>query len=305
MDRATSMTVFVRVVDCGSFAAAARRLNMSPAMVSTHVQSLEDRLGARLLNRTTRKLGLTEIGRAVYERCSHIVSEVEAVEQLTTELQETPRGTLRISSPVSPARYFAPTIAAYCRRHPEVAVVLTVTDRIVDVVEEGFDLAIRLGPLPDSSLIARRLDAGRLIVCGAPDYLQSRGMPRHPEDLARHNCLLFEKLPRNEWRLTGPDGEHLVPVAGNLYVNSVDVLRISALCGQGLAVLSDRIVADDLAAGRLVQVLPEYALPPLVVNATYPQGRYLSAKVRSFLDWITTHGAFRGTPERPDPRRAR
>jgi DNA-binding transcriptional LysR family regulator len=299
MDRATSMTVFVRVVEGGSFAAAARRLRMSPAMVSTHVQSLEDRLGVRLLNRTTRKLSLTEIGETVYERCAHIVGEIEAVEALTTTLQATPRGILRIASPLGPARYLAPPIAAYAAAYPEVSVVLTVTDRVVDVVEEGFDLALRIGPLADSSLVARRLNAGRLIVCGAPAYLAARGTPQRPEDLAHHNCLLFEKVPHSEWRFTGADGEHVVPVAGNLCVNSADVMRVSMLCGQGLGVLSDRMLADDIEAGRLVRVLERYALPPLIVHAVYPQGRYVSAKLRSFLDWITTHGAFRTSLDAP------
>ncbi len=209
MDRFTTLTVFARVVANGSFAGAARQLNMSPAAVSTHIQALEARLGTRLLNRTTRSLALTEVGQVFYERSAHILAELEETERLADELQKAPRGLLRVNmTPSFGDLHVAAAAADFTARYPDISVELIATSRFVDLVEEGFDLAVRTEPPPESSLIARRIAPVRLVVCGAPDYVDKRGLPQRPEDLTAHNCLRLSELSfRDEWCLTGPDGK--------------------------------------------------------------------------------------------------
>ena len=218
MDRIMSMQAFVQVVDSGSFSGAARRLGVSPALVTGHVQSLEKRLGVQLLNRTTRKLNLTEIGRGFYDRSSRILAEVDEAESLATAQQSTPRGTLRLNTSVSLARLVTPLIADYVALYPEVSFELVMTDRMIDMVEEGFDLALR-SPLPDSSLMRRRLGIGRKVLCAAPDYLARHGRPTRPEELAGHNCLLYLHPPVDgHWQFTGPDGEHDIEISRRLHI---------------------------------------------------------------------------------------
>src|SRR3546814_466676 len=257
MDRITSLTVFGRVVECGGFSAAARRLNMSVTMVSNHVQALEDRLGARLLNRTTRKVSLTEIGKAYYERSTQILADLEEADRMAASLHAEPRGTLRLYTGTHIVRFLAPVVSEFLTLHPAISVDLTIGERMVDLVEEGFDLAIRPLPPPDSSLIVRRLTPWRNILCCSPAYLDGHEAPRRPSDLARHNCLRYAFYPYgDEWRFTGPAGEPVsVRVSGNVLTNSGDTLRHLALSGHGVILGPSFVVADDLMAGRLGRIL--------------------------------------------------
>ncbi|AZO33978.1 MAG: LysR family transcriptional regulator [Mesorhizobium sp.] len=288
MDRLTSLIVFGRVVECGGFSAAARRLNMSTTMVSNHVQALEDRLNVRLLNRTTRKVSLTEIGQAYYQRSSQILADLDEADRIARALQATPQGKLRLHSSMSVVRFLAPVISEFVDLYPTVSVDLTVSERMVDMVEEGFDLAMRSLPLPDSSLIVRRLTSWRNIVCGSPAYFERNGTPLHPGDLVRHNCMRHASYPfGDEWRFEGPDGETAsVRISGNLITNSQETLTRLAIDGRGLFIPPPFIVADDLGSGRLVRVLENYSGVEFAINAFYPHRHHVSAKVRSFIDLL-------------------
>jgi DNA-binding transcriptional LysR family regulator len=297
MDRITSLSVFAKVVEVSSFAAAARHFGLSPAMVSKHVVSLEERLGARLLNRTTRQVNPTEVGRQFYERTMRILADLDEAEQAASALQSTPRGLLRLNGPLSfGVRQLAPAILDYLAACTEAEIDLTLTDRIVDLVEEGFDLAIRIARLADSSLIARRIAPCRIVACAAPAYLKRHGAPRRPADLTAHNCLGYSYAAlQNEWRFTGPDGVEAVRVSGRLNANNGDILRLAALRAEGIVVQPTFLIGDDLASGNLVPILPGFAPDELVIQAVYPHRRHLSVKVRSFIDFLV--GRFGQDPE--------
>jgi DNA-binding transcriptional LysR family regulator len=288
MDRVTSLSVFVKVVEGSSFAAAARHFGLSPAMVSKHIVSLEERLGARLLNRTTRQVSPTEIGREFYERSTRILADLDEAEQAASALQATPKGLLRLNGPLSfGIRHLAPAIIDYLAACPEAAIDVTLSDRVVDLVDEGFDLAIRIARLADSSLIARRITPCRIVACAAPAYLKKHGAPRRPADLTAHNCLGYSYAAlRNEWRFTGPDGAESVRIAGRLNANNGDVLRLAALRGEGIVIQPTFLIGDDLASGELVSILPGFVPDELVIQAVYPHSRHLSVKVRSFIDFL-------------------
>jgi DNA-binding transcriptional LysR family regulator len=285
MDRLASMQVFVQVVDSGSFAAAAKRLNASAATVTHHIQALEDHLGAQLLHRTTRRLNLTEVGRTFYERSTRILAQVEEAESCASALQTTPRGLLRINTTEGFARIAAPLIAEFAATHPDISFDVVTTDHMVDLIDGGFDLALRPGPFPDSSLISRRLGVGKLIVCAAPAYVERRGAPRRPQDLADHNCLIHAAR-ESPWRFIGPDGAIPVEVSGNLHSNTWVAVRGAAIAGQGVALLPIILVAEDLHEGRLTRLLPDYDSGQIVIQAVYPASRHLTVKVRSFLDFL-------------------
>ncbi|HEX2885610.1 LysR family transcriptional regulator [Vineibacter terrae] len=286
MDRLTSLTVFTRVVDSGGFSAAARRLNMSATMVSSHVQALEDHLGARLLNRTTRKVSLTEVGKVYYERCVQILAELAEADRVAGALQSMPRGTLRIYTNTHIVRFLAPVITEFLTLYPDVSIELGMGERMVDLVEEGIDLAIRTLQPSDASLIVRRLSPWQHFLCAAPAYLEKHGMPQVLEDLTRHNCLRYAFYPfGDEWRFIGPDGKPAaVRVSGNLLSASGETLQHVALAGQGLFLAPSFIAGEDLRAGRLVQVLEAYRPMEFAINAIYPHRHHLSAKVRAFID---------------------
>lgn len=320
MNRLDSMTAFVQVVELGSFAAAARRLNQSPAMVTTHIRDLEQHLGVRLLNRTTRKISLTEVGRLYYDRTVRLLADLEETEREVNALQVTPRGTLRVnSSPSFGVLQLAPAIARFCARHPEVAVELVLTTRIANLVEDAFDLAVRPQsmPMPDSSLIVRRLAPSWSVVCGAPGYFAQHGTPATPEDLVSHNCLTLSETPvygewhGNDWTLTGPGQDvHEIHVSGNLRANSAASLLAAAIEGQGLIMEPTFAVGAALKDGRLVQVLADYKTPEWSICAVYPPGRHLSAKVRAFVDFLVAnfgqHPHWDAWPEaESDPERQR
>ncbi|HYE00777.1 MAG TPA: LysR family transcriptional regulator [Alphaproteobacteria bacterium] len=288
MDRLTAMAVFVRVADGGSFAAAAAHFGLSRAMVSKYVQALEERLGARLLHRTTRRLSLTEIGADYLQRCREIVAAAAEAEAAAGALQAEPRGRLRINAPVSfGARHLAPALAAYLARHPAVTAELSLNDRVVDLVEEGYDLAVRIGRLADSSLVARRLAPARMAVAAAPDYLARHGAPARPEDLARHACLTYSYAAAgDEWRFEGPDGPAAVRVAGPFRANNGDAVLAAGLAGLGVLLQPTFIVGEALAAGRLVALLPGWRPAELAIHAVYPSGRHVPPKLRSLVDFL-------------------
>jgi DNA-binding transcriptional LysR family regulator len=288
MDRLTSLTVFTKVVESGGFSAAARRLDMSVTMVSNHVQALEDRLGARLLNRTTRRVSVTDTGKAYYQRCIQILAELEEADQAAGAQQTTPRGTLHLYTSAALVRFLAPVVGEFLTRYPETAIELTTGERMVDLVEEGIDLAIRPTPPPDSSLVVRRLTPWRAILCCAPAYLERHAAPRAPEDLAEHNCLRYAFYPYgDEWRFTGPAGEPVaVRVAGNLLTNSADALRYAALAGQGLFLAPSFVVAEEIRDLRLVRLLRDYRPVEFAINAIYPHRRHLSTKIRRFIELV-------------------
>jgi DNA-binding transcriptional LysR family regulator len=293
MDRLTSLTAFVRVVDTGGFSAAARKLNMSTTMVSNHIQALEDRLGARLLNRTTRKVSVTEIGRAYYDRCTQILSDIEQADDIAGALQSVPRGTLRIHAATHMVPFIAGVVAKFLSTYPEVKVDLRMGEASVDLIEEGYDVALRMTAPPDSSLIVRGLATWRHVLCCSHDYLEKHGRVLQLDELAQHNCGRHLSYPfGDEWRFLDRKGlPASVRISGNLVTNSGEALRRMVLEGAGICLMAGFLVQDALDAGRLVRLLPEHRPVEMSMNAVYPHRHHLSAKVRTFIDMLAHHSA--------------
>lgn len=289
MDTVDGMRTFAAVVAEGSFSRAAQRLEMSPQLVSKYLGQLEDRLGVRLLNRSTRQLSLTEAGRAYYDRVRQVLADIDDMETAVGDMTARARGTLRINAPMSfGQRHLTNAIADYQIEQPEVEVDLTLNDRVVDIVSEGYDLAIRIGRLQESSLVARRLAPVRLAVCGAPEYFRRRGVPETPEQLAEHDCLLYTYSSDYDiWRFERDGKAHSVRVKGPFSANNGDALRIAALAGKGIVLQPTFIAGDDIRAGRLQSVLDDYHTDLLNVHAVYAHRQYLSAKVRTFVDFLS------------------
>ncbi|HEU0145254.1 MAG TPA: LysR family transcriptional regulator [Bradyrhizobium sp.] len=290
LDRLTGMEVFVKVAGAGSLSGAARNMGLSQTMVTKHLAALEARLGTKLFHRTTRRLSITEAGRRYLESAERLLADLEAAEAAVAADRVEPRGVLRLNVPLTfGIRQIAPRLAAFSTLYPKVTVELGLSDRIVDLVEEGWDLAIRAGVLRDSNLMSRRLAPCRMVVCAAPSYLAAHGTPRVAADLAKHNCLgytLSEAAGSALWQMGG-EPRIDVPVSGNLRANSGDALLAAALAGQGITYQPTFIAADDLRAGRLLPITLE--LPPfdrLAVYAVHPPERTPSAKVRAFIDFI-------------------
>lgn len=289
MDRFQAMTTFTRVVEQGSFAKAAERLAVSISAVSRQVADLELHLNTRLLNRTTRRLSLTESGQAFYERCVQLLADLEEAETLASASSAAPRGTIKLACSINfGARHVAPAIAAFLARYPQAKFDVALSDRTVDLIEEGYDLAIRIGQLVPSNLVARRLGASRLFAVAAPAYIERHGRPERPEDLLKHNCLTYEYLPaRGQWTFRDAQGaDRSVRVTGTLHANSGDFLVGAAIEGLGIAFEPDFMVGDALRAGQLVRVLEDYEAPEVGIHAVYPTRRHLSAKVRTFVEFI-------------------
>lgn len=285
MDRLTSLTVFGKVAELGGFATAARRLGMSPAMVTNHVQELEDRLGVRLLNRTTRHVSLTDAGQLYYEQCSRILVAIEEADHSAAALQQTPTGRLRFNCPHTLAPLVAPVVVDFLARYPDLSIEAIMSDRTVDLIEEGFDLAINMTPAPESQFIVRRLSGYRHVLCASPAYLDERGTPRHPSELVGHNCFRHISYPfGNDWCFEGPDGEVKVTVHGNLVTNNVPLLRSAVTHGQGIVMAPSFVAAEDIAAGLAVTLLDEYIPRRMRFEVVYPNRHRLSAKVRLFID---------------------
>ena len=289
LDRITSMQVFTRVAALGSFSAAARSLDLSQTMVTKHIAALESRLGIKLLHRSTRKLVLTEGGRNYLAACERILVEIEEAEASTSLDRIEPRGTLRLNVPLTFGfREIAPALAEFGRLHPALTVDLGLADRYVDLIEEGWDLAIRIGRLKDSSLVTRKLAPCRIVVCAAPAYLEAHGVPTTPEDLGRHNCLgytLPSALSATRW-LFGHEGEMAVSVSGKLRANNGDALLAAAVAGQGVIYQPTFLVGDCLRDGSLVRVLVDHPVPEFGVHAVLPSGRQAPAKVRAFVEFL-------------------
>jgi DNA-binding transcriptional LysR family regulator len=273
-------------VQAGSFTAAARALDMPKSSVSRKVSELEDRLGVRLLQRTTRKLGLTDAGRLYFDRSSRIVAEMEEAEQAVAQTQSAPRGLLRVTAPLS-FGMLGPMMAAFLQRHPDVQVELVCTDRRVDLVDEGFDVAIRAGPLDDSTLIARSLGVLERVLIASPAYLRRRKRPRSPAELSEHDCVNFGAgHAPTVWILHSGERRVEVRVSPRYSVNELDLLLEAARAGVGIALIARFVAVEDLRAGRLRQLLPEWSSPKTPIHAVYPTARHLSPKVAAFVEFM-------------------
>jgi DNA-binding transcriptional LysR family regulator len=289
MESLSDIAVFVQVVRSGSFTSAAERLELSKSVVSKYVTRLEDRLGARLLNRTTRRLSLTEVGQTLFERSQHARDEIEEAEAEVSRLQGEPRGELRLNCPMSfGILHVAPLLPAFQARYPELNVDMVLDDRQVNLVEEGYDLAIRIGELADSSLVARRLAPCRHLICASPKYLARHGVQRTPDELQTHQALIYRYQDSpSEWHLIAPDGQSLqVPIRASLQMNNSLALREALLQGAGLTLTPSFVVGADIRAGRLSQVLGDHRALELSIHAVYPQRKHLSPKVRVFVDYL-------------------
>ncbi len=288
MANLAGLAVYAKVVEAGSFTGAARELGLSKSAVSKQISRLEDRLGARLLNRTTRRLNLTEVGAAFYQRAARIVADAEEAEQAATSLHTAPRGTLKVNAPMSfGILHVAPAIPSFMARYPELKVDMDLNDRLVDLIEEGYDIAIRIARLPDSSHVARTLAPLRQVVCATPDYWRRHPPPLEPAAIEKHDCLIYTyQLGGREWRFRGPDGPITVRISGRFRANNGDALRAAALGGLGLYLGPTFIVGEDLRAGRLRAVLQDFEETDLSIYAVYPHSRHLSTKVRAFVDFL-------------------
>lgn len=289
-----NIRVFVRVVEFGSLSAAGRHLRMSPAVVSHRLQQLENHLGVRLLNRTTRQVRPTEHGLAFYHACEDVVSAVERAESVVADLGGTPRGSLRVTAPLGLGRrILAPIVPAFRAYHPEVEIRLRLSDHLLDLLRESIDLAVRMAMPTDSSLIARKIADCPRVLCAAPSYLREHGAPAAPEDLLQHRCLLlrFPGSQQYRWTLRCPDGPVTLPVGGPIDADDGDVLTEWALMGQGIAMKPLWEVAGYLREGRLRPVLLDHPPEPAVLAVLYPHRRLLPAKVKTFADFVVEQGA--------------
>ncbi len=289
MDQFAALKSFVAVAEAQSFSEAARRLRLAKSAVSRQVGDLESELGARLFNRTTRSLSLTEAGHAYFARTARILADLEDANRAVGDLRAAPRGRLRVSAAMSFGfLHLMPALSDFLVRHPNVSVDLTLNDQFVDLVDEGFDVAIRISTLSGSSLIARRLAPARRAICASPKYLSAHGVPESPDDLKSHACLFYSNLASaRDWRFMTPDGAPWqVSVHGPLSANNGDALRVAALCGLGLANLPTFIIGADLRSGALSTVLDAFVAQDLSINAVYPNSRHLSPTVQAFVDFL-------------------
>jgi len=301
MLQAQQMVLFARVVDAGSFAAAAKALGQTRAAVSKQIAALENRVGAQLLQRTTRSMHLTEIGAEFYARCARIAQEAEEAERAVATLQGAPRGLLRIAAPLTfGRRYLAPLVAPFLGAYPEIAIDLVLDDKLAGEAHDAFDVAIRIASRADSSLSARRLADSAHVVCGTPDYFAREGVPESPDDLRHHHCLIYSALPTPRlWRFRD---RKTVGVKGPFSVNPGESLRRALVDGLGVAYLPRFIVGDDLEAGRLQAVLEDWAWSAQKVFAVVPRHRILTPKVRAFLELLEAHFSPQPPWERARPR---
>lgn len=282
------MMIFVRVAEEQSFTKAALGLGIPKSTVSRRVTQLESELGVRLLQRTTRKLSLTDVGAAYAERCAAIRADVEEANLAVASVVEVPRGTLRVTAPVEIGRrHLAPLLSEYGTRYPEVEIDLYLADRVVDLVGDGFDVGIRVGALQDSSLIARHLGPTQQLLCASPRYLERYGVPAIPDDLARHHIVVFAgRIGGSVWRLIGPDGEISVSVHPRILANDFSVVMQLVTSDHGIARMPSWVASEAIRRGELLRVLEAYSPPQVGVYAVYPTRRHLSAKVKTFLDLV-------------------
>jgi DNA-binding transcriptional LysR family regulator len=287
MDRFAAMKVFIRAVELGSFSAAAQALRISPQLVGKQVGQLEAHLGVQLLHRTTRRQSLTDFGRVFYDRAKIILADVEAAESLAAEALATPTGRLRVNAPVSFGMHaLAPRLPAFLRDHPQVAIDLTLNNRAIDLVDEGYDATFRVGELADSRLVGRALAPYRLVLCAAPAYLAEAPLLLAPRDLQQHECLGFAHTElRTHWTFDGPEGRTVVPVTSRLMVDHGEPLLHAALAGLGILLQPVELLQPALDDGRLVEVLPNYTAPARPLHILYAPDRRMTPKLRSFIDF--------------------
>ena len=296
MDTLTAMRLYCSVVENGSLAAASRALGISPSVVSKQLSRLEDRLGARLLNRTTRRISVTEVGSAYFDRCKRIVADVDEAEAAVSLSHLAPRGLLKMTAPSTFAhRHVTPHLPRFIELHPEVSVQVQVNDRIADLVDEGLDLAIRIAQLKDSSLIARRLAPNHRSIVATPDYLKRRGIPEHPDDLVEHDLVTWgDGNPINDWHFVIDGREQVIRTRSTVTINNGDAILAAVLAGGGLAMLASFMTGEYVQSGRLLPVLDEFVREDVPIYAVYPSTRHLSPKVRALVDFLArTYG--------PDP----
>jgi len=288
MDKLASLRALVKVVESGSFAEAGRQLRLSRSAISKYVRDLEESLGVQLLNRTTRQASPTENGQMYFERAVVILSEIDAADQAVTQLQSAPRGLLRINAPMSfGTMRLGPALADFMTKYPDLQLQLVLSDDLLDPVQDGFDVTLRIAELESSSLIARKIVPVERVVCASPDYLKHHGTPIHPQDLRNHVSLTYGfLLTGNQWKLTGVDGVHWIQPTWSLCVNNAEVLRDVAVKGRGIALIPEFIAAEALKNGSLQAVLENYTAPPLALYAVYPPTRHLAVKVRLFIDFL-------------------
>ena len=289
MDKLECIRTFVRVAQSGSLTNAANQLGVSRSMVTKQIKFLEDGLGVRLLHRTTRALSLTDIGETFLERCTHVLDDLDDAEQQATHATVIPRGTLNVAAPPSfGVLHVAPAVAEFIRRYPEVDISLTVSDHVLDMAGQGIDVALRLGDMQDSGLIAHTLSHVRTLVCGAPAYFKKHGRPEHPNDLLRHNCLRWRSGPFHQdvWLFKSGKETFEIAVRGNLESNVADVPRAAAREGLGLILQAAYMVSNELRSGQLEPVLSDYETPSIAVHVVYLNRRHLPAKVRSFVEFL-------------------
>jgi DNA-binding transcriptional LysR family regulator len=288
MDRFLEMQTFAAVVDAGSFVKAAEALGSSKAAVSRYVGELEARLGVRLMQRTTRRLSLTEEGQVFYARCKDLLADVDEAEAEITSRSATASGLLRVNAPFTYGiLHLAPLWGDFRARYPDVHLDITLADRLVDLVEEGYDMAIRIATLPSSTLISRRLASTRMVLCVSPAYLKAHGKPRHPSDLADHATLSYSYWStKDEWPFEGPEGHVSVKTRPWMHSNSGETCRAVALAGQGIVLQPLFLVADDLKAGTLVELMPKYRSIELGIYAIYPTRKHVAPKVRALVDFL-------------------
>ena len=311
MHSLNAIRLFTATVEAGSFSAAGRRLGLAPSSVSRQVTALEDGVGARLLHRTTRNLSLTEAGRVYFERISRILAELDEACAAVADLEAEPRGSLHVNAPYAfGVRHVAPALPDFLARFPEVRIELALTDSFVDLLEVGADVAIRVGELEDSSLVARRLATSRRLVCATPAYLARAGTPARPDDLTAHDCLIYTRhRGQVHWNLQGPDGPVAVPVEGSLRTNNTEAVHAALRGGLGVALMPAWLVGEDVRSGALVELLRDWRTPAgpqdTGVHALYPASRHLSPKVRAFVDFLVKRFASRPGGEYPGEPAAR
>lgn len=288
MDKWLEMQIFAAVVDAGSFVKAADALDISKATVSRHVGELESRLGIRLLHRTTRRLSLTEEGHVFHARCKSLLAEVEEAEAEITSRSGEASGLVKLNASVTfGIRYLAPLWGEFRARHPKVTLDVTLSDRVVDLVEEGYDLAIRIATLPSSTLISKRLSTTRMVLCASPQYLLASGVPRHPGELAHHAVISYSYWStKDEWHFDSAQGKVSVRIKPFMHTNSGDTCRVAALAHQGVILQPTFLVGEDLAAGTLVELMPEFRSVELGIYAVYPTRRHVSPKVRALIAFL-------------------
>lgn len=297
MDKLEAMRAFVKVVTSGSYSEAGRALGLTRSAVSKAVMELEQVLGARLLDRTTRRVGPTEAGLSYYERCVDILARIEETELQVSRLHDEPRGVLKLNAPMSfGMRYFAPAVGDFMKRHPDLKIELTLNDRFIDPIEEGVDVTVRIAQLSDSSLMARKLAPAKRVLVASPGYLEAHGRPLHPDDLEKHRCLNYgHTTTLQRWQLTQAGETIYVPIHSVLCANNGDVLRDMAILGHGITLLPTFLVGPDIADGRLQELLPEYPPTDLAIYALYAPSRYLAAKTRLLIDFLVRR--FGDSPE--------